>query len=222
MGKFQILNHINPGKELGEMIQKRLGFSLSDVHDALKGNEQKIKELGIAAEQGRLITDNAEKIQQAVSEVIAGTATLAQVKGNVLKEAAKAGKVINKSLVDAHAANRDYTYHRDELALQFEQDNQYAMTGHQQRMQRLRSSHQVRMYVGQIDNQYQIDQTINSLQRKQIQENERYQRELNDHYLESGSKAKPQLINKKVYAEGEPASEGFVSKVKSLLSAVGL
>lgn len=222
MGKFQVLNHVQAGKDLADMMTKRLGFGLSDVHDCLKGNEQKIKELGNAAEQGRLITDNAEKIQNAVSEVINGTATLAQVKSNVLKEASKAGKIINKSLVDAYSANRDYAHQRDELALQFEQDNQHASTGHRQRMQRLRNSHNVRMYVGQIDNQYQVETTVNSLRFKQIQENQRYQRELSDHYLEAGSKAKPQYIAKKEYLTDDMADEGFVGKVKSLLNKVGL
>lgn len=224
MGKFQILNHINPGKELGEMMSKRLGFNLSNVHDALLGNEDQIKALGEAAEKGRIITSNADAIKQAVTEVIEGTATLAQVKANVLKEAAKAGKVINKSLVDAHGANRDYTYSRDELALQYAQDNQHALTGHQQRMQRLRNQHSVRMYVGQVDNDYQLRETASSLYIKQLQENERHKKQVNDHYLSNGSKAQPQLINKREYIgeDMENKEGGFGSTVKRLLSFVGL
>lgn len=224
MGKFQILNHINPGKELGDMMTKRLGFNLGNVHDALLGNEEQIKALGQAAEKGRLINDNAEKIQSALSDMIAGTATLAQVKSQVLKEAGKAGAIINKSLVVANNAQRDYVHSRDELALQYEQDNQHALTGHQQRMQRLRNQHSVRMYVGEVDNTHQLRETASSLYLKQLQENRRYRTQVNDHYLQNGSESRVDLVNRREYVheQMDQATEGFGAKVKKLLSFVGL
>lgn len=223
MGKFQILNHVNPGKSLGEMMGKRFGFSLSDVHDSLKGDSEKIKQLGVAAEQGRTIVENAHQIEQAVREVIEGTAALSKVKANILKEAAKGGKVINKALVDAYGANQDYEHARDELAIQFGQDNQHALTGHQQRMARLKNSHTVRMYVGEVDHQHQTVSLANSLYLKQIQENERHKRELNNHHLQSGSKSNPDLINRRDYVESmpDPSDEGFGSKLKRFLSNFG-
>ena len=185
-------------------------ISKKDLAAAYSGDAATLKDLGIKAQKGRELTDLAPKIAKHISDIVEGTVALEQANSAILSSAGKGDLEVKKAIAATTLSGDKYSNHLKEHAAKFTADTDLEKARHTHAFGYAAVLAQIAANTQKVEQQYQMSDTAQKLNQKQVEHDYLHAQKQTLEYLEKGSMAR------------ELPKKDFLSGLKSVGRALGL
>lgn len=185
-------------------------LSKKDLSAAYNGDAATLKDLGIKAQKARELTDLAPKIAKHVTDIVEGTVALEQANSAILSSAGKGDLEIKKAVASTALSGNKYVNNLKEHAAKFTADADLEKARHTHAFGYAAVLAQIAANTQKIEQQFQMTDTAQKLNQKQVEHDYLHSQKQNLEYLEKGAIAR------------ELPRKDFLSGLKSVGRALGL
>ena len=214
---MRIKNHITPkGKALNSQLSAKFGITLSDFEKACTGDLATIQRVGELSRQAGFMKEYAPKLKDAYLTIIEGSTTYNLALADILKAAGSASLQIDKAANSTALANHKYIHQKIEIGRQYLTDKKVENERHSYQLNISQIKGYVDAFLIDVDRNNALLEQENRPEIKQVQEDKAYQDKLINEYLDSGDRARTDLIPKKRYH-----TPGFKEKFTQFKAALG-
>jgi len=185
-------------------------LSKKDLAAAYSGDAATLKELGIKSQKARELTELAPKIAKHITDIVEGTVALEQANSTILASAGKGDLEVKKAIAATTLNGDKYSHHLKENAAKFTADADLEKSRHTHAFGYAAVLAQIAANTQQVEQQYQMSDTSQRLNQKQVEHDYLHSQKQNLEYLEKGAIAR------------ELPRKDFLSGLKSVGRALGL